>query len=63
MHALTVAMMRFTLVALILLGLGLVVLMGLLRILRDLLADDDHPRDQPQISDSATTGGFRDAAK
>jgi hypothetical protein len=63
MHYLIVATMRFMLVALILLGLGLFVLMGLLSILRDLFADDDLPQRQPQSSDSNATGGFCHAAE
>ena len=51
MHFIIVATMRITLVALILLGVGFLVLTGLLSIIRELFADDHHHQ-QPHFSES-----------
>jgi len=61
MHYLIVATRRFMLAALILVGVGLFLLMGLLSIVRGLLAADDDQ--QPQLSHSNVTGGFRRASE
>ena len=52
MHDIISAAMRIMLAALILLGVGFFVLMGLMSIIRELFADDDHHHQQPQLSES-----------
>lgn len=51
MHFIILATMRMSLAALILLGIGFLVLTGLLSIVRDLFADDHHHQ-QPHFSES-----------
>jgi hypothetical protein len=51
MHYIIVAAMRIMLGALILLGVGFFVLMGLMSIIRELFADDHHHQ-QPQLSEN-----------
>jgi hypothetical protein len=61
MHYIILAAMRIMLAALILLGVGLFVLMGLMSIIRELFADDHHHQ-PPQLSenDMRRDGRFRD---
>jgi hypothetical protein len=51
MHYIIFAAMRIMLVALILLGVGFFVLMGLMSIIRELFADDHHHQ-PPQLSEN-----------
>ena len=51
MHYIISAAMRIMLAALILLGVGLFVLMGLMSIIRELFADDHH-RQPPELSEN-----------
>lgn len=44
MHYIILAAIRIMLAALIVLGVGFFVLMGLMSIIRELFADDDHPQ-------------------
>jgi hypothetical protein len=50
MHYIILATMRIMLAALILLGVGFFVLMGLMSIIRELFADDHHQ--PPQLSEN-----------
>jgi len=56
MHYIILATMRITLAALILLGVGFLLLVGILNITRELFADDRN--EQPQFSESEATAGF-----
>jgi hypothetical protein len=51
MHYIILAAMRIMLAALILLGVGFFVLMGLMSIIRELFADDHHHQ-PPQLSEN-----------
>jgi hypothetical protein len=51
MHYIILVVMRVMLAALILLGVGFLVLMGLMSIIRELFADDHHHQ-QPQLSEN-----------
>lgn len=56
MHYIILATTRITLAALILLGVGFLLLVGIMSIMRELFADDH--REQPQLSESDATLGF-----